>query len=225
MTMVGADGREEREDREIERHDFAATTSNKQLNFVQHIMTILDTNGRAAVVCPTTSSSRAAPARRSAASCSPTSTCTRCCACRPASSTPRASRPTSCSSTRRSPVPDSRGPSDCGCTTCGRTSTSRSSRTRLRRPISTTSSRPTNRERRRQRVESERFRLLHLRRDGRPRQGQPRHHLARDESLEDLDNLPSPEILAREIVEDLSAALAEFEAVAAALEEQLDQPH
>ena len=43
----------------------------------------------------------------------------------------------------------------------------------------------------------------------------------RDESLEDLDNLPSPDVLAREIVEDLSAALAEFEAVAAALEEQL----
>ena len=34
----------------------------------------------------------------------------------------------------------------------------------------------------------------------------------RDESLEDLDNLPSPDIIAREIVEDLSAALAEFEA-------------
>jgi type I restriction enzyme M protein len=41
-----------REDREIERQDFVATTSNKQLNFVQHIMTILDTNGRAAVVLP-----------------------------------------------------------------------------------------------------------------------------------------------------------------------------
>ncbi|HQG70643.1 MAG TPA: class I SAM-dependent DNA methyltransferase, partial [Rhodoglobus sp.] len=52
LTMVGADGREVREDREIERQDFVATTSNKQLNFVQHIMTILDTNGRAAVVLP-----------------------------------------------------------------------------------------------------------------------------------------------------------------------------
>ena len=43
----------------------------------------------------------------------------------------------------------------------------------------------------------------------------------RDESLEDLDNLPSPDVLAREIVEDLAAALAEFEAVATALEDQL----
>ena len=40
----------------------------------------------------------------------------------------------------------------------------------------------------------------------------------RDDSLEDLDNLPAPEVIAREIVEDLTAALAEFEAVAAALE-------
>ena len=40
----------------------------------------------------------------------------------------------------------------------------------------------------------------------------------RDESLEDADNLPAPEIIAREIVEDLAAALAEFEAVATALE-------
>ncbi|MEV0108704.1 hypothetical protein AB0H42_20520 [Nocardia sp. NPDC050799] len=41
----------------------------------------------------------------------------------------------------------------------------------------------------------------------------------RDESLEDTDDLPAPEIIAREIVEDLTAAPAEFEAVAAALEQ------
>jgi type I restriction enzyme M protein len=40
----------------------------------------------------------------------------------------------------------------------------------------------------------------------------------RDESLEDIDNLQAPEVIAREIVEDLTAALAEFEAVAVALE-------
>jgi len=50
ITMVGADGREAREDREIERQDFVVTTANKQLNFLQHIATILDVNGRAAVV-------------------------------------------------------------------------------------------------------------------------------------------------------------------------------
>ncbi|WP_276968264.1 HsdM family class I SAM-dependent methyltransferase, partial [Metallibacterium scheffleri] len=34
------------------RDDFWATTSNKQLNFVQHIKTLLDIHGRAAVVVP-----------------------------------------------------------------------------------------------------------------------------------------------------------------------------
>jgi type I restriction enzyme M protein len=33
--------------------------------------------------------------------------------------------------------------------------------------------------------------------------------------------LPAPEIIAREIVDDLTAALAEFEAVAAALESRM----
>ncbi|HDY69784.1 MAG TPA: SAM-dependent DNA methyltransferase, partial [Actinobacteria bacterium] len=36
----------------IERDDFWATTSNKQLNFVQHVKTLLRQNGRAAVVVP-----------------------------------------------------------------------------------------------------------------------------------------------------------------------------
>lgn len=36
----------------IERDDFWATTSNKQLNFVQHIKTLLAIHGRAAVVLP-----------------------------------------------------------------------------------------------------------------------------------------------------------------------------
>jgi len=40
----------------------------------------------------------------------------------------------------------------------------------------------------------------------------------KDDSLEDLDSLPAPEVIAREIVEDPTAALAEFEAVAADLE-------
>ncbi len=52
LTMVGVDGRESREEREIERQDFIVTTSNKQLNFLQHIATILDIFGRAAVVLP-----------------------------------------------------------------------------------------------------------------------------------------------------------------------------
>lgn len=51
-TFVGADGKVSKSDLEIVRDDFWVTTSNKQLNFVQHIKTILAINGRAAVVLP-----------------------------------------------------------------------------------------------------------------------------------------------------------------------------
>ena len=50
--IVGDDGKTTSEKDIIERDDFWATTSNKQLNFVQHIKTLLKTNGRAAVVLP-----------------------------------------------------------------------------------------------------------------------------------------------------------------------------
>ena len=39
----------------------------------------------------------------------------------------------------------------------------------------------------------------------------------KDESLEDSANLPDPDVLAREIVEDLQAALAQFAEIAADL--------
>jgi type I restriction enzyme M protein len=51
-TFVGADGKVSKSDLEIVRDDFWVTTSNKQLNFVQHIKTILAIHGRAAVVLP-----------------------------------------------------------------------------------------------------------------------------------------------------------------------------
>lgn len=51
-VIVGEDGRSSTEKDTIERDDFWATTSNKQLNFVQHIKTLLTTHGRAAVVLP-----------------------------------------------------------------------------------------------------------------------------------------------------------------------------
>ena len=52
VKMVGEDGQTKKDTLEIVRDDFWVTTSNKQINFVQHIKTILDINGRAAVVLP-----------------------------------------------------------------------------------------------------------------------------------------------------------------------------
>jgi type I restriction enzyme M protein len=52
MTMVNEAGDAEREDLVVVRDDFWASTSNKQLNFLQHIKTMLKIGGRAAVVLP-----------------------------------------------------------------------------------------------------------------------------------------------------------------------------
>lgn len=50
--VIGDDGAVETEQESYERGDFKFTTSNKQLNFMQHILTIMDSNGRAGVVLP-----------------------------------------------------------------------------------------------------------------------------------------------------------------------------
>jgi type I restriction enzyme M protein len=52
MTFTNAEGEQEKEDLTYNRQDFWVTTSNKQLNFVQHIRTMLKTTGIAAVVLP-----------------------------------------------------------------------------------------------------------------------------------------------------------------------------
>ena len=52
FTIVGADKKNHTERMSYERPDFWATTSNKQLNFVQHVYSMLKATGRAAVVVP-----------------------------------------------------------------------------------------------------------------------------------------------------------------------------
>lgn len=52
MSFTNEEGEQEKDDLTYNRQDFWATTANKQLNFVQHIRTMLKTTGRAAVVVP-----------------------------------------------------------------------------------------------------------------------------------------------------------------------------
>ena len=52
VTIVNEAGDEEKQSLIINRDDFWATTSNKQLNFLQHVFTILEQHGRAAIVVP-----------------------------------------------------------------------------------------------------------------------------------------------------------------------------
>jgi type I restriction enzyme M protein len=52
MSFTNEEGEQETDDLTYNRQDFWATTSNKQLNFVQHIRSMLKTTGKAAVVVP-----------------------------------------------------------------------------------------------------------------------------------------------------------------------------
>ena len=218
LTMVGADGRESREEREIERQVFVVTTSNKQLNFLQHIATILDINGRAAVVLPDNvlfEGGAGEKLRRRMLRDFDLHTMLRL----PTGifyapgvkanvlffeKKPAAERPW----TEKLWVYDLRT-----------------------NQHFTLKQNPLRRQHldefvecyapgkgRSERVESERFKAFSY--DELIARDKANLDITwlRDESLEDMDNLPAPEIIAREIVEDLTAALAEFEAVAAALE-------
>jgi type I restriction enzyme M protein len=52
VKVINAQGDEERQALTVVRDDFWASTSNKQLNFLQHVHTMLKIHGRAAVVVP-----------------------------------------------------------------------------------------------------------------------------------------------------------------------------
>ena len=218
LTMVGSDGREAREEREIERQDFVVTTSNKQLNFLQHIMTILDINGRAAVVLPDNvlfEGGAGETLRRRLLRDFDLHTMLRL----PTGifyaqgvkanvlffdKKPAAERPW----TERVWVYDLR--------TNQHFTLKQDPLTRAALDDFVTCCAPGRP--RAERVETERFHAFGY--DELIARDKANLDITwlRDESLEDLDNLPAPEIIAREIVEDLTAALAEFEAVAAALE-------
>jgi type I restriction enzyme M protein len=52
ISIVNEEGELEKEDHAYERQDFWTTTKNKQLNFLQHVKTLLAINGRCAIVVP-----------------------------------------------------------------------------------------------------------------------------------------------------------------------------
>jgi type I restriction enzyme M protein len=222
VTMVGADGRESRDDLEIVRDDFWVTTSNKQLNFVQHIKTILDINGRAAVVLPDNvlfEGGAGETIRRRLLQEFDVHTLLRL----PTGifyaggvkanvlffdKRPAGERPW----TERLWVYDFR---------TNQHFTLKQSQLR-RDHLQDFVDCYLPGKARSERVETERFRPFTY--DELVARDKANLDLVwlKDDSLEDLDNLPAPEVIAREIVEELTAALVEFEAVAVALEAATD---
>ena len=52
VTVVNEEGKYDKESVIYERQDFWVTTSNKQLNFLQHVKTLLKINGNVAIILP-----------------------------------------------------------------------------------------------------------------------------------------------------------------------------
>jgi type I restriction enzyme M protein len=52
VTLTNSEGKADKEALTYERQDFWATTSNKQVNFLQHVKTLLKINGKVAIVVP-----------------------------------------------------------------------------------------------------------------------------------------------------------------------------
>ena len=207
----------------VERQDFVVTTSNKQLNFLQHIMTILDINGRAAVVLPDNvlfEGGAGETLRRKLLADYDLHTMLRL----PTGifyaqgvkanvlffdKKPASERPW----TSKLWVYDLR---------TNQHFTLKQSPLRRHHLDDFVASYLPGKDRA-ERVESERWKsFAHDELIARDKVNLDITWL-RDQSLEDVDNLPAPEVIAREIVEDLTAALVEFEAVTAALEAASDR--
>jgi type I restriction enzyme M protein len=216
FSIVNEEGGAERESLEILRDDFWASTSNKQLNFLQHVYTLLEIPGSAAIVVPDNvlfeGGAGETVRRKLLATCDvhtllrlPTGVFyaqgvkanvlffDR----KPASETPW---------TRELWVYDLR-------TNMHFTLKQNPLRDEHLRDF-VAAYRPEDRS---ARAESERFRRFAY--DDLVQRDKASLDLIwlRDESLEDMENLPPPDVIAQEIVEDLEAALAEFSAIARSL--------
>ncbi|MGH2711534.1 MAG: N-6 DNA methylase [Actinomycetota bacterium] len=216
VTVVNEAGEQERENLVVVRDDFWASTSNKQLNFLQHVKTLLTINGRAAIVVPDNVLFEGG-----------------------AGETIRRKLLDECDVHTLLRLPtgvfyaqgvkanvlffDRRAGSDRAATDTLwiydlRTNMHFTLRTS---PLSRTDLddfvKCYNAENRHQRQESERFRSFSyedlMKRD----KASLDIFWLRDESLEDIENLPPPGIIAAEIVEDLQAALDQFAEIASDL--------
>ena len=223
VTFVNEAGETRREATTIVRDDFWTSTSNKQLNFVQHIKTILKINGRAAVVVPDNvlfEGGAGETVRRKLLHECDVHTLLR--------------LPTGifyAQGVKANVLFFDRRPASEAAST--RTLWVYDLRTNMHFTLKQNPLRyehledfihAYNPENPHERAESERFRPFSY------------HELLqrdkvsldviwlRDESLEDSDNLPPPDVLAQEIAEDLEAALAEFAAIAASLRSETGEP-
>ena len=203
---------------EIFRQDFVVTTSNKQLNFLQHIMTILDINGRAGVVLPDNvlfEGGAGETLRRKLLTAFDFHTLLRL----PTGIFYKPGVKANVLFFDKKPAAEQPWTQSLWVYDLRTNKHFTLKKNPLRRnDLDDFVSSYLPGKARSERVESERWKPFAY--DELVARDKVNLDIAwlRDESLEDADNLPAPDVIAREIVEDLTAALAEFEAVAAALE-------
>jgi type I restriction enzyme M protein len=216
MTFVNAEGEAEREDLVVVRDDFWASTSNKQLNFVQHVKTLVRPGGRAAIVVPDNvlfeGGAGETVRRRLLHECD-VHTLLR--------------LPTGVFYAQgvkanvlffdRQPAREEPWTRELWIYDLRTNQHFTLKQNPLRREHLDEFVACYEPEARGKREESERFRRFGY--DELLQRDKVSLDLTwlRDDSLEDVDNLPPPEVIAQEIVEDLEAALAEFSAIAASL--------
>jgi len=217
MTVVNAEGETEREDLVIVRDDFWASTSNKQLNFLQHVKTLLKIGGRAAIVVPDNvlfEGGAGETVRRKLLHECEVHTLLRL----PTGIFYAQGVKANVLFVERRPASEAAATSTLWVYDLRTNMHFTLKQNPLRYEHLEDFVRAYNADDRRARSESERFRQFTyeelLQRD--------KVNLdliwLRDESLEDSENLPPPDVLAQEIAEDLEAALAEFSAIAAGLQ-------
>jgi type I restriction enzyme M protein len=216
MTFVNAEGEAERDDLVVVRDDFWASTSNKQLNFVQHVKTLLRPGGSAAIVVPDNvlfeGGAGETVRRRLLHECD-VHTLLRL----PTGIFYRPGVKANVLFFDRKPASETPWTKELWIYDLRTNQHFTLKQNPLRREHLDDFVAVFKPEARQAREESERFRRFSY------------HELLqrdkvslditwlRDESLEDVDNLPPPEVIAQEIVEDLEAALAEFAAIAGSL--------
>jgi hypothetical protein len=216
MTVVNAEGETEREDLVIVRDDFWASTSNKQLNFLQHVKTLLKIGGRAAVVVPDNvlfEGGAGETVRRKLLHECDVHTLLRL----PTGILLRAGGEGERPLLRAQARLRGRGHVDAlGLRPADEHALhAQAEAAPLRAPRGL---RPGLQPRRSPGADGERaLPPVHVRGAPRAGQGQPRPHLAARRVARGLREPPAPDVLAQEIAEDLEAALSEFSAIAATL--------
>jgi type I restriction enzyme M protein len=216
MTFVNEEGEAGREDLVVVRDDFWASTSNKQLNFLQHVKTLLKPGGRAAIIVPDNvlfEGGAGETIRRKLLHECEVHTLMRL----PTGIFYRPGVKANVLFFDRKPAAETPWTKELWVYDLRTNKHFTLKQNPLRREHLDEFVSLYMPEARHQREESERFkRFTYDELLARDKVSLDITWL-RDESLEDVDNHPPPEVIAQEIVEDLEAALAEFSQIAASL--------